>query len=214
MTHSITDSLLSSNALIIAGTMAAAYLLASINFAILACRLLHRVDPRTNGSGNPGATNLLRTWGPGPATIVLLLDVGRAFGLMFAAWTIPACALWPVVALPILTGNVFPVFHGFKGGKGVATSCGILLALSPVSVGAGAIVFLLVFGITRRVSPASLALALTTAVTMYVVDAPLLYTLTAASIFPILLATHRHNIARLLRGEEPRISIGAPTGKE
>ncbi|MEO5700858.1 MAG: glycerol-3-phosphate 1-O-acyltransferase PlsY [Casimicrobiaceae bacterium] len=112
----------------------AAYLIGSLSFAVLSSRLFELPDPHTYGSGNPGATNVLRTGNQTAAALTLVGDGGKGY---FAVWLAlllgPAAGVapWtvPAVALAVFVGHLFPVFHGFAGGKGVATAAGIVIAL-------------------------------------------------------------------------------------
>ncbi|MBR9987277.1 MAG: glycerol-3-phosphate acyltransferase [Desulfosarcina sp.] len=117
--------------------IAAAYVAGSVNFSILAFRFTGRDDPRRHGSGNPGATNVLRQAGIGWAAAVLLLDVGRAISVALMAQSLLPFWQVPWVGLGLILGNRFPCFHGFKGGKGVANYLGFTLAVAPVWAGAG-----------------------------------------------------------------------------
>jgi acyl phosphate:glycerol-3-phosphate acyltransferase len=114
------------------GFIVAAYLLGSISFGIVVSKLFGLPDPRTVGSGNPGATNVMRSGKKSAAVLTLLGDAGKG-GL--AVWLAQYYGLsqgWEcAVALAVFTGHFYPVFYGFKGGKGVATAAGILLAISP-----------------------------------------------------------------------------------
>ncbi len=109
----------------------ASYLAGSVNFSLLVFRMLKRDDPRNHFSGNVGVTNVYRQAGFFWATVILLLDVGRALALSLAALhLLPIIAVpWPGLAL--VAGNCFPCFHGFRGGKGVASYLGFTLPLSP-----------------------------------------------------------------------------------
>lgn len=113
---------------------AGAYVAGSVNFSILLFKVLGKDDPRQSHSQNPGATNVYRQAGPLPAAAVLILDVGRAFVIGFAAvsWLDPKFVPW--LGLALLLGNRYPCFHEFKGGKGVANYVGFTLAVSPLGV--------------------------------------------------------------------------------
>jgi glycerol-3-phosphate acyltransferase PlsY len=112
--------------------VAVAYVAGSVNFAILVFRALGREDPRLHYSQNPGATNVYRQAGPLWALVVLLLDVGRAFVIGWAAFNWLNSGWVPWVGLALILGNRYPCFHGFKGGKGVANYLGFTLAISPL----------------------------------------------------------------------------------
>ncbi|HMY07191.1 MAG TPA: glycerol-3-phosphate acyltransferase, partial [Accumulibacter sp.] len=114
----------------------AAYLLGSFSFALIASRLFGLADPRTYGSKNPGATNVLRSGHRGAAIVTLLGDVGKGWLAVFLANHYVAdgtanVQIVGLVAVAVFLGHLFPVFLGFKGGKGVATAAGVLLAINP-----------------------------------------------------------------------------------
>jgi len=127
----------STGLLIFLSLFAAAYLAGSVNFSILAFRFTGRRDPRRQGSGNPGATNVYRQAGIGWALAVLLLDIGRAVVVALAANVLLALGQVPWVGLGLILGNRFPCFHGFKGGKGVANYLGFTLVVAPIWAGIG-----------------------------------------------------------------------------
>jgi glycerol-3-phosphate acyltransferase PlsY len=131
------------------GLMLAAYLLGSVNFAILLLRLLGHADPRTVFSGNAGTTNVYRQAGRFWAAVVLLLDVGRAIALAILAdrFLPPPAAPW--VALALVLGNRYPLFHGFRGGKGVAALLGFTLFPAPVAAAAACAVWVAIHRATR-----------------------------------------------------------------
>ena len=122
--------------------MITAYLIGSLNVSIGLFKLTGREDPRAKFSRNPGATNVYRLAGPGWALLVLLLDMAKAMlvAVMAAKWLTLPLALWAGVA--IIVGNLYPFFHGFKGGKGVGHYLGFSLAVAP----AGTLIGLLVYG--------------------------------------------------------------------
>ena len=187
-----------------------AYLVGSISFAVLVSRLFGLPDPHTYGSGNPGATNVLRTGNRLAAALTVAGDGGKGFLAVFLAQTLGpsfGVADWtvPAVALAVFVGHLFPVFHRFAGGKGVATAAGIVFALSwPLGLALLALWMVMALGI--KIS--SLA-ALTTATlaplgAFYVFgNAP-----TAWALVPITLLLfwrHRANIRQLIEGKERTI---------
>lgn len=190
-----------------------AYLVGSISTAVLTTRLLGLPDPRTMGSGNPGATNVLRYGGKAAATVTLLGDglkgylpvlVGHALGV--------APLVLGATALAAFLGHLFPVFFGFKGGKGVATALGVLLALAwPIGV-ATAATWLLLALVFRYSSLSALgAFLLAPLYTAWFAPQPAL--VGAAGVMTlILLWRHRDNIRRLLAGKEPRIGSRSTGG--
>lgn len=195
-----------------------AYLLGSIPTSHLVSRWGYGVDLTQRGSGNLGATNVFRVLGWKAALPVVLVDVGKGFA---PTWFFPAADLSPVWGWTLayggaaIVGHVFPVWLGFRGGKGVATSAGVLAAVAPVATLAGLLVWLgLVFG-TRIVSVGSMAAAVTVAAVIWV--RPPDEGATVMRAFGTLLAlfvlwAHRANLARLLRGEENRFGSDEASG--
>ncbi len=131
-------------------TMLTAYTAGSLNISILLFRFLGREDPRTRFSGNPGVSNVYRQTGPGWAGLVLSLDLLRAMGVALLSLWACSPAQVPWCALALITGNMFPLFHGFRGGKGVANTLGFTAVAAPWAALLGAGIWLLIFGITRR----------------------------------------------------------------
>lgn len=139
---------------------ASAYMLGSINFAILVMKATGRGDPREKFSGNAGATNVYRQAGLFWAAVVLLLDFGRALLLSFLSIQWSGIALTPWVGLFLLLGNRFPCFHQFKGGKGVASYIGFTAALSPVAAALACLVWVAGYSVFRVPFMASLGMIL------------------------------------------------------
>ena len=194
------------------------YLLGSVNFAVLASRVFGLEDPREYGSGNPGATNVLRSGAKHVALIVLVLDVLKGWlpvalvgdlgpGLGLGAGS-GAAAL---TGLATFIGHLFPVFFGFKGGKGVATGLGVVLALSPWLGLAALVVFGIVLAATRYVSLASMAAAAAAPLIM-LLPGPWGHSVLAVVAFLVMAALliwrHRANIERLRAGTEAK--FGSP----
>ncbi len=190
--------------------VAAAYLIGSVSFAVVTSKLFGLPDPHSYGSGNPGATNVLRTGNKAAAALTLAGDGAKGWLAVFLAQTLGpsfggADWLVPAVALAVFVGHLFPVFHGFAGGKGVATAAGIVFALDwPLGVALGVLWMVMALGF--KIS--SLA-ALTTAALMPV-GAFFVFgnTPTAWAMVPIsmlLFWRHRSNIRQLLDGRERTI---------
>jgi glycerol-3-phosphate acyltransferase PlsY len=196
---------------IAAATFIAAYLLGSVSFAVIVSKLYGLQDPRSYGSGNPGATNVLRS---GHKTAAALTLLGDAFKGWFAVWlTINAGASATVVAIAavgVFLGHVFPIFLAFKGGKGVATALGLLFAIAPLMGLATLLTWLIVAFFFRMSSLAAVAASF---------FAPFYYVILTGVLWPfepsilaaliligvLLLARHRANIVRILAGTEPKI---------
>ncbi len=180
------------------------YLLGSIPFGLLLTRAAGLGDIRAIGSGNIGATNVLRTGRKGLAAATLLLDFlkGAAAALIAARLAGEAAALW--AGLGAVLGHLFPVWLGFKGGKGVATSYGVLFGVAwPVGLAAGA-VWLIVAAVTRLSSLAALAaFALAPVFAVFLADGGVVKLMLAIAV--LVFVRHHANIRRLLAGTEPRI---------
>lgn len=189
----------------------AAYLLGSIPFAIVSSRLFGLADPRSFGSGNPGATNVLRSGNKAAAAFTLVGDCAKGW---FAVWAAGALGFGPgeaaIAGLAALLGHVFSLFLRFKGGKGVATALGVLIGISAWIGLAALMVWLLVAFTTRYSSLAALsAAAIAPLAGLLVSDEPLVFAILLA-MAAILVWRHAENIRKLRNGTEGR--IGARKG--
>jgi len=187
-----------------------AYLLGSVSFAVVVSRAMGLADPRSYGSGNPGATNVLRSGNKPAAVLTLLGDAAKGWVAVFVAKSLAArygLGEWTIalVALAVFAGHLYPVFHRFAGGKGVATAAGVLLALNPW-VGLGTLVTWVIIALFFRYSSLAALVA--------AVFAPLWYGFlfgpdeiwTAVLVMSAMLVwRHRRNISNLLAGKESRI---------
>ena len=188
----------------------AAYLIGSLSFAVIVSKFYGMADPRTYGSGNPGATNVLRSGKKKAAALTLLGDalkglvaVWLALGLQdtlgLSNGTIAA------VAVAALVGHMWPVFFGFKGGKGVATALGVLLGLSwPVALVCAAVWLVMAFGF-KVSSLAALVATVISPIAAWVFGLPGSWILAIVIIAALVLFRHRSNIKNLLEGKESKI---------
>lgn len=197
----------------------AAYLLGSLDFGIIVSTVFYRKDIRTVGSGNAGMTNILRTFGKGAAAVTLAGDMLKGVGAVLLAKYLFSglsgvspmyCAY--VAAIGALLGHLFPLYFGFKGGKGVSVAAGTIIGIQPLLVLPLILVFLAVVFFTRIVSLSSIIVAaLYPVVTLiyYTIwgdgaSNPLVNTLFAAFMGGLVIWMHRSNIARLRAGTEYR----------
>jgi glycerol-3-phosphate acyltransferase PlsY len=188
----------------------AAYLLGSISFAVVTSRAFGIADPRTYGSGNPGATNVLRSGKKSAAALTLLGDAAKgwvavALAMHFATPDSRGILLIAMVFLAVFLGHLFPVFLKFKGGKGVATALGVLLALNGW-LGLAALVTWLVIALVFRLSSlAALMAAVGAPVYAYALGLPREWVLACVVMTLLLIWRHKSNIQNLLSGKESRI---------
>ena len=175
-------------------------------------RLFRGVDVRTQGSGNAGATNVLRTAGKALAVVTMLLDVGKGVAAVFLMKSVTYDARWlGAAAVAAVLGHVFPVWFSFRGGKGVATAVGAFVVLAPVAVLAVFGAFVLVVAATRFVSLGSITAACLLPLAMrLLVHAPDAEAAAAAAATLLLLYSHRGNIKRLVDGTERRLGRRDP----
>ena len=195
------------------------YLFGSIPFGYLAGRLVG-IDIRQAGSGNVGATNVVRVLGKRFGYPVLALDVLKGFGAVKIAmliapgrppeWNSPEI-FGILAAMSSVLGHLYPPWLKFKGGKGVATSAGALFALTPVATLVGVAIWIVVFWLTRYVSLASMIAAGVLPIVILVVSSqdqnkrrPLVYS--SACVATVVVWRHRSNLSRLMRGTEPRFT--------
>jgi glycerol-3-phosphate acyltransferase PlsY len=183
----------------------AAYLMGSIPFAQLLSRR-RGIDLRRVGSGNVGATNVLRTLGVRPAVLAMMLDAVKGTVAVLIAQRLTNGVAAPVVAgLASMIGHVYPVWLRFRGGKGVATAAGAFAVLTPVAAAVAVGVFLLTVAITRFISVGSMMAALTLAGWAIASDAPTIVAIGAAIGAAMVLIGHRANVLRLVAGTERRV---------
>ena len=184
----------------------AAYLLGSISFAVLTSRAFGIADPRTYGSGNPGATNVLRSGKKLAAALTLLGDAAKGWlAVMLAMHFATHDAQVALVALAVFLGHVFPVFLKFRGGKGVATALGVLLALNGWLGLAALATWLVVAMVFRLSSLAALMAAFGAPLYAMMLGLPREWVLASAIMSMLLIWRHKSNIQNLLAGRESKI---------
>ena len=205
-------------------SVVASYLLGSINSAIIISRALYKEDIRTHGSGNAGLTNMLRTYGAMAAALTLIGDMLKAvlavlFTSLFFGLTynngISLSEYCYLSGLAAVLGHVFPIFYGFKGGKGVLVAATMTLILCPIHFITLLLIFAVIVVISRYVSLGSIVVAALLPITVclyipLVCGVKLSFVIAASIIFlgGFVVWCHRSNIKRLLAGNEKKISIG------
>ncbi len=187
-----------------------AYLVGSIPFGLLAGKLVAKVDIRDYGSGKIGMTNVLRTAGVTAAGVVLLLDMGKAVSVVVAARLLfDSYGVEAASALAVIFGHNWPVFIGFRGGRGTASGWGGLIILSPIAGVIATVIGLGLVGVTRYVSLGSIMAASLGSVALVVLafmgQEPLIYSWYGIIGGTLIVVRHRDNIQRLLNGTERKI---------
>ena len=184
-----------------------AYLVGSINSAIILSKVLKLPDPRTQGSKNPGATNMLRTGGKKIAAFVLFIDVWKGLSPILLAYSYTSSSLeLSIIALSAFLGHVYPVFYSFKGGKGVATFIGGLIGINPLVGLSFILIWLFVAKVLNISSLSALFATLLTPIVFYFIEMDIEATGVITLICLWIFFTHRSNIRRLVSGEEGQIN--------
>src|SRR5437588_2827553 len=191
-----------------------AYFFGSIPFGVILAMLFGGADVRKSGSGNIGATNVVRVVGPLAGALTLILDIAKGAGaVLLAEKLISESATWMIIAgFSALVGHCFPFWLKFKGGKGVATAAGVFLMLSPLACLAAAILFLLVVIFWRYVSLGSVSAAAAMPLLIYFLWAsrhapPLAVIIGTLAMALLIVYKHRGNLQRLVAGTEPKFSF-------
>lgn len=197
-----------------------AYAIGSINFSVILSKRIAGFDVREKGSGNAGTTNMLRSVGKGPALLTLVLDILKGLvAILIAKFVVGKIAAGANVAILVqlagffvVVGHTFPMFFGFKGGKGVATSLGVLLVVNPVIGGICLVFALLEMAITRMVSVGSInAAILFPVLTIFITDNYIAddynYIIFGIVMAAFVVFNHRTNLKRIYNGTENRISF-------
>ncbi|MCL6592827.1 MAG: glycerol-3-phosphate 1-O-acyltransferase PlsY [Alicyclobacillus sp.] len=184
-----------------------AYLIGSVSTSTLLTRWVAGKDIRQFGSGNAGATNTLRVLGLRYALVVLAADILKGMVAVWLSQALTHGSVWAVYlsALAVMVGHNWPVFFGFRGGKGIATAIGTLaLLMFPAAALAGAIGIVLVM-VTRYVSLGALSFTILTPICAWLLHEPLSAILFATAVMVLSIYRHRKNIQRLARGQEPKV---------
>lgn len=204
-------------------TLVAAYLIGSIPTSIITGKILRGIDIREHGSGNAGGTNVFRVLGWKPGLFVMLFDVFKGFVAAYwlPGWIAPAAAAAPLLPLgagiAAVFGHIWTLFAGFRGGKGVGTAAGMLIALFPQAVLYCLLVFAVVLATTRIVSVSSMAAAIAFPVILTLFryglhrEVPQIYYIFSFFAAALIIFTHRANIKRLLNGTENRFGQKKPS---
>lgn len=192
---------------IAATLVVAGYLLGSVSFALWLVRWRTGTDIRASGSGNAGATNVLRAHGKGLAIVVALLDVAKGTAAVLLVRLVTADPWYAAAAgFAAILGHVFPLYSGFRGGKGVATAVGAFLALAPLAMAVCLAVFVAVVAASRFVSLGSVvAVVLLPPAAGLLSHSPRPIVVAAAATAVLVVVKHLENLKRIARGEERRL---------
>jgi glycerol-3-phosphate acyltransferase PlsY len=191
----------------------AGYLLGSFNAALIVGKVFYQKDIRKYGSGNAGTTNVLRTLGKGAAAAVLVLDILKGILACLAGQLITGnvenvgWAGMYLAGFAAVIGHNWPVFFGFKGGKGVLTSFAVILYISPIPALICLAVFIVIVSLTRYVSLGSIIAAILWPVVSIFFDLPALMLVIAVLMVIMIIIRHKENITRLFRGTEKKLSF-------
>jgi glycerol-3-phosphate acyltransferase PlsY len=187
-----------------------AYLIGSVPFALIIAKRWGAPDLRHVGSGNLGAANVLRTSGVTAGVLVALLDVGKgAAGVLLASRLDGSTATPAVAGVAAIVGHIYPVWLRFRGGKGVATACGVFAALAPVAMPIALAVFVVSAWITKYISVGSVLASAALPPIAYAMGAPIPIVIAAAAAAALIVFRHRSNLARVWLGTERRIGVRA-----
>ncbi len=183
-----------------------AYILGSVPFGILVARAMGGKDPRAVGSRNIGATNVRRSAGHAAGVITLALDVLKGALPTYAAWHLGLGATFVSgVGFAVFLGHLFPIFLKFKGGKGVATACGVMAAVAPLAILLSVVVFLIAVAVKRYVSLGSILAAAMLPVFLSFLPGSRAYLPLGVLIAIFVILRHRENIERLAAGAENKL---------
>jgi len=182
------------------------YLIGSISFSYLISKKIAGIDIRSHGSGNAGATNTLRVLGKGPGIAVLLLDALKGLAAMGITHLLTADPLaYAVSGMFAIVGHNWPIFFGFRGGKGIATTLGVALGFSPLAFLIGAVVAVAAIFFTRYVSLGSLLFVTILPIVLFFQDKPASFFWTSLVLLLFAYIRHYENIRNLLSGKERKL---------
>jgi glycerol-3-phosphate acyltransferase PlsY len=186
-----------------------AYLVGSVPFALLLARRWGTADLRRTGSGNLGAANVLRATGVTPGVLVAALDIGKGVASVILAAHLTGAPVAPAAAgLAAIVGHVYPVWLGFRGGKGVATACGVFAVLAPVAALAALGIFVTSVWLTKYVSVGSVLASMTLPVIAYSTGRSTSIVVVSAVAAGLIVFRHRSNLSRVFAGTERRLGHG------
>ena len=192
----------------------AAYAIGSIPFALIVARRWGTQDLRRRGSGNLGAANVWRATGATAGVLVAILDIAKgATGVVLAQRLDGGAAAPAAAGVAAVVGHVYPVWLGFRGGKGVAASCGVFAVLAPLALVPALAVFFLGVWITKYISAASVMAALALPPLAYATGSPRPAIGAAAAVSALILFRHRSNLKRVRAGTEPRVGMKVTPGE-
>jgi glycerol-3-phosphate acyltransferase PlsY len=183
-----------------------AYLLGSIPTGLVLATALAGIDPRQDGSRNIGATNVMRTAGKTLGVFTLIGDVLKGVIPVCLALYLELSQWWVAgIGLAAFLGHCFPIYIGFRGGKGVATSLGVYLPLTPLALLVNLFVFASALGVSRMVSVGSITAAIAMPLLILLGNYPLAYLILSICVGAIIIFRHRENIKRLMKGKENKL---------
>jgi len=186
----------------------AAYLIGSIPFAFLLARRWSAADLRQVGSGNLGAANVMRASGVTAGVLVAILDITKGACSVVLAERLSGNAAAPAVAgLAAIVGHIYPVWLRFRGGKGVATACGVFSVLTPLAIPPALAIFLITVALTKYISLGSLLATIALPPLAYAMGSPAPAVIAAFAAAAIIVFRHRSNVARLRTGTERRLGV-------
>jgi glycerol-3-phosphate acyltransferase PlsY len=186
----------------------AAYAIGSVPFALLLARRWGAPDLRTFGSGNLGAANVLRASGVTPGLLVALLDIGKgAVSVTLARYLSDHAAAPAAAGLAAIVGHIYPVWLRFRGGKGVATACGVFSLLTPLAIGPALAIFAGTVWLTKYISLGSVLATLAVPAIAYEAGSPGAVVAAALAAAALIVFRHRSNLARVIAGRERRFGV-------